>query len=135
MLCHVCGHLIPSCYHSKICKEVIAIQCPTCNKKFANMQYLKKHEECHNKDHVFKCIYCKMVFTRRYNLNVHIKEIHERISQLHFCEGCSSKSKRKSDLKRHFNVHSTKYYICKVCNKTFSFNHNLQRHIKTVHHK
>ena len=135
MLCHSCGHLLPSHYHSKLCEEVIEIKCLTCNKKFSNIQYLKKHEKCHNNDYVFKCELCTKIFTRKDNLNVHINNVHECISQLHFCEVCNAKFKRKSDLKRHLMVHSATFYMCKHCNKKFSFNYNLQRHIKSVHSK
>ena len=135
MLCQFCGHLIPSHYHSKVCKEVIENQCSTCSKKFTNMQYLKKHEKCHIKDYVFKCVQCTMVFTRKCNLIVHIKNIHACVSQLHVCEVCNAKFKRRSDLKRHLNVHSSIIYICKYCDKKFTFNCNLQRHIKSVHSK
>ncbi|CAL8141555.1 unnamed protein product [Orchesella dallaii] len=50
------------------------------------------------------------------------------------CEHCDKLYKTKELLKRHKVVHSGKRpYNCKICNKSFMRQDDVQRHVKTVH--
>ena len=73
------------------------------------------------------------MFSTKYNLHVHIKNIHEIGFEIKTCELCSAKFKRRGDLNRHMKIHSTESFDCKYCDKKFSFKCNLFRHIKSLH--
>ncbi|CAL8141603.1 unnamed protein product [Orchesella dallaii] len=50
------------------------------------------------------------------------------------CEQCDKTYKTKEQFKRHKVVHSGKRpYNCKICNKSFMRQDDVQRHVKTVH--
>ena len=64
-----------------------------------------------------------------------MKNIHENKPDFKICKICNSKFKRQGDLNRHYKVHFPKLYICIYCDKQFTFNCNLLRHIRTLHSK
>ena len=86
MLCHACGCLLPSHYHSKICKEIIRIECEKCPKIFTDMKSLNRHQKIHCEKYVFKCNYCARILSSKCNLVAHVKNVHEAAYEYKICK-------------------------------------------------
>ena len=82
----------------------------------------------------YKCSNCDASFTRRSNLNNHVKVIHEgkKVSK---CFICDSSFIQSADLKRHIaTVHEgQKPFKCSICDSSFTQVGNLNTHINSVH--
>ncbi|CAL8141577.1 unnamed protein product [Orchesella dallaii] len=79
----------------------------------------------------FSCTLCDKSFKFGFSLKRHMT-IHGAPKFL--CEHCDKLYKTKELLKRHKVVHSgTRPYNCKICNKFFMRQDDVQRHLKTVH--
>ena len=84
----------------------------------------------HTKEKPFVCYVCSKGFSRKDNLNVHLRTHAKEKSFI-----CDMYSKGFSD-KRNLNVHlrshtNDKTFICKVCRKGFSTNSKLRKHAGT----
>ena len=93
---------------AKIIPETESFVCPTCNKGFANKQYLKYHMKIHErKEKAYKCDICTASFKTKNGLKFHIKSAHT--------------SQEKRD------------YCCPVCNANFISGKALKRHLTQAH--
>lgn len=78
-----------------------------------------------------KCPVCGRTFSRKYNLNSHMKS-HSTERPL-ACDSCPKRFSRKSDLKRHMKGHSgEKNHVCGGCQSRFIRAHELKSHQKTA---
>ena len=76
---------------------------------------------------------CNKTFKNIFSRRIHERSVHLDIKPFQ-CQICSSRFTQKSDLKKHYYIHSgEKPYLCLTCKKTFSQSSNLYRHIKTRH--
>ncbi|PRD32616.1 UNVERIFIED_CONTAM: Maz [Trichonephila clavipes] len=51
--------------------------CPVCKKRFFDAGTMRRHLKCHQTiRELFVCNFCNKSFTRKDNLNVHVKTIH-----------------------------------------------------------
>lgn len=84
----------------------------------------------------FNCNQCNKSFSRKDNLNTHIKSVHLKEKKYH-CDQCDKSFGQKSKLNVHIKtVHlKQKEFNCKYCDKSFGQKCNLKVHIKTVHLK
>lgn len=84
----------------------------------------------------FKCRYCHAYFTAKFNLNKHVRALHERKRPYH-CEECGSSFQQKDHLTCHKKtVHEKlKPYQCDVCGKKFGWSGVLKKHVRIVHEK
>ena len=87
----------------------------------------------------FECNQCGDLFTRKDNLNAHIKRKHvdstcERFS----CDHCEKTYSKMQDLNVHIrNSHAVfpLNFNCPLCDQSFNIKGNLTRHISKVHGK
>jgi len=88
-----------------------------------------------NKPKAFQCSLCVKSFTRKGNLVVHVKAIHQKIR--HACHLCDKSFSQKSHLMQHQRTVHTNVNCraCLTCGKTFTDKGTLNKHIKTVHQK
>ena len=133
-------------------------QCPQCDQVFSTYEELLKHEL----EHVFKCDDCKKMFTRKVELDNHLK-LHESSdavcnvckgsfpskaqllshrahahdqSQFH-CEYCTDAFPQMKMLRYHIAVEhpdKPKYYTCSECGKQLLLPETLRRHMEKVHY-
>ncbi|KAK7868901.1 hypothetical protein R5R35_014213 [Gryllus longicercus] len=90
--------------HSKV------FACPTCNKKLRSKTLLKKHQQTHvlpEERKFFTCPYkeCGRVYTRRFNLDQHIRSSHEGIKFHCAVPGCEKSLVTKQKLQEHMKLH------------------------------
>lgn len=100
----------------------------------------------------YKCGFCTSSFTRKDNLKVHIKKLHQQADvnkvlenlevvnvQLkqkpHVCKTCSKSFSRASHLRQHEGTHDPdrKKIACPLCNEGFVNASSLKRHNKVAH--
>lgn len=76
--------------------------CEICQKTFKNMETLRKHIPVH-KSESFPCPYdgCLKSYTRKSNLNIHIKKIHLKETEEFHCELCQKSFGYKRTFERH----------------------------------
>ncbi|CAG2237620.1 unnamed protein product [Mytilus edulis] len=69
-------------------KGTIGINCTKCNKNFANLGTLKRHNRTFHEGTVqnFNCNTCEANFTRKYNIKKHIREKHNGTDQENYTE-------------------------------------------------
>ncbi|KAI8899142.1 hypothetical protein BC833DRAFT_586986 [Globomyces pollinis-pini] len=82
---------------------------------------------------LYQCPYpeCTKTFTRPYNLKSHYRSHTGERPYVCDAPNCDSSFARKHDLKRHSKLHSgERLFRCQSCNKTFSRNDALGRHLK-----
>ena len=109
----------------------------------------------------FSCAYCGKVLSNKYNLKIHIRDIHETPAEQQewICEYCNQRKKTQTALRIHttkcsqINARNTYYWfvnfnfyslmfsfflgpnsrICPICFKSYSNQTNLNIHMRTVH--
>ncbi|CAF2182480.1 unnamed protein product [Rotaria magnacalcarata] len=79
-------------------------QCSYCNKSFANMALLLKHEQVHVELMPFRCTFCGKGFKHRRSLNRHSK-LHTGERKFK-CTSCESTFARSDHLKAHIRTHN-----------------------------
>ena len=142
-VCSACDYKTPS--SSRFAKHVKALYiCNYCDKSFHGMhgkrdydRHVKKHEKS-AKPEFYKCSKCKKPFSKLFNLNKHIKVVHnslEKMKKTYNCSLCNKKFAHLSRLNQHLrmpNVHEKSVHKsptnCLICGKTFSFPSVLKRH-------
>jgi len=82
------------------------------------------------------CPHCQTPFSRKSNLNRHIRQVHLR-QRPHQCKLCDMSFGQKSTLKTHLRfVHEkAKPFACDQCSSKFGQVGDLNRHCLTVHQK
>lgn len=104
--CHLCplkckqkGNLKSHIERMHPMVPVSEVQCSICKKMILEHKF-KTHMQDHSKHVVSYCPICKAKFTRKGNLNQHIKHLHTEL-KLIVCRLCPKQYKYKADLKRH----------------------------------
>lgn len=92
--CDICGKAFPSqrsLYAHKIRHTNLdRYQCDFCERRFNNSNSLKRHLAIHSGIREYTCETCNSSFYRKYNLDVHIRTVHNR-EKSHNCEYCPKK--------------------------------------------
>ncbi|XP_037079239.1 zinc finger protein 316-like [Pollicipes pollicipes] len=102
--------------------------CRYCGKTFQRPARLQQHEASHTVQTVNQCHICSKIFSQKYYLREHIKQVHERRS-LHRCDTCGKVFMRRLHLDDHVRTHSgDRPYTCEVCGRGFSQRGNLRAH-------
>eukprot|EP00188_Purpureofilum_apyrenoidigerum_P001875 Plantae.Rhodophyta-Purpureofilum_apyrenoidigerum.ctg20846.p1 GENE.Plantae.Rhodophyta-Purpureofilum_apyrenoidigerum.ctg20846~~Plantae.Rhodophyta-Purpureofilum_apyrenoidigerum.ctg20846.p1 ORF type:complete len:304 (+),score=71.58 Plantae.Rhodophyta-Purpureofilum_apyrenoidigerum.ctg20846:65-976(+) len=88
------------------------------------------------KPKLFACHLCTSTFTARFNLNKHIRTVHENLRPFH-CDVCNASFQQKCHLKQHkTTVHEHKRpYKCEICSLSFGWPAVLNKHIRLKHEK
>lgn len=88
------------------------------------------------KPKLFACHLCTSTFTARFNLNKHIRTVHENLRPFH-CDVCGASFQQKCHLKQHkTTVHEHKRpYKCEICELSFGWPAVLNKHIRLKHEK
>lgn len=115
-------------------------KCDDCGEMFAVKSNMLEHQKCvHNGDAAkaaskFPCPNCDKKFTRRYNLDVHVKTVHEQ-KKLYVCKLCKQSLGSNRALKQHIEakhepLDKRPLFKCSICDKQFTQKSNLSTHEK-----
>ena len=107
-------------------------QCDKCKKKFKTIRDLRRHERSIHYLEKFQCIECGSKFTRKDNMEVHVKIAHSTADHDLKCQICNSTFSKKCHYERHCKLVSRK---CDICSKEFCSIKQFQQHIKREHSK
>ena len=138
--------------------------CEFCGKKFETKEYLDMHMDFfHNEKQKkmmknFQCECCDTSFIYTFNLNKHIKSVHENIKTIDnqnknvksvlneeqkskICKFCEEAFENKEYLSVHIDfIHNeeeqnkiSKNFQCSSCDKSFAYTFNLNKHLNSIH--
>ncbi|KAG8297156.1 hypothetical protein J6590_041464 [Homalodisca vitripennis] len=113
---------------------VNSCHCSACNKAFATIADLQRHQLIHRQEPPYPCDYCDQEFEEKTLLKAHWR-IHAK-NKPHMCLTCGEAYLERTDLVKHFAVHDViKPYHCPGCGKAFAYKSDLRKHaiIHTVH--
>ena len=112
-------------------------KCSYCGYATSELSSIITHYDTWHPDKkVFPCETCSKLFTRKYDLERHIKQAHTEIENQQQCSYCEYSTNRKSDLNRHVESrHNKPNFACGICNKSFNRKDNLKIHMKTHEEK
>ena len=119
-------------------KFISELQCEHCPAEFASVDLKREHEEKVHDPISKACGYCNEEFKTYNKLAIHICNCHclKNDSGKLVCIICSNiQRKGMTQMKYHIlGVHlNCPSQICKICNKTFEREVNLNEHIRTIH--
>eukprot|EP00092_Neocalanus_flemingeri_P008419 GFUD01009075.1.p1 GENE.GFUD01009075.1~~GFUD01009075.1.p1 ORF type:complete len:523 (+),score=91.26 GFUD01009075.1:175-1569(+) len=135
--CHICGKVL----HNKavLKKHIKAIhenirnhKCDHCDYKSISNQGLQKHVDSYHLGIKHECEDCNQLFSNKYALETHKKNVHSNGQPAHDCIECGNKYKSKSGLQIHiFNSHSNQIFQCELCQKILKTKESLDYHMKS----
>lgn len=104
-------------------------QCDKCDKKFTEMEYLKKHLFRHLGIKSFECTLCPARFSVKAGLESHMTT---HTNEKKFaCEECPAKFTKVQTLKLHMKIHrDEKSHVCGICTMRFVASGPLKRHMR-----
>lgn len=114
------------------------IECPHCQKQFTTERNLKRHvNQIHNPYvQLPTCAYCFKTFKGKHSLLDHIQANHsEDMRDVAKCHVCNKRYTNNRNLKRHVEMfHGEKSeFKCELCPKVYTSNQSLRRHNRTRH--
>ena len=128
--------------------ELEKSKCQECGKQLKSKTGLIQHMKIHKKVH--ECQYCKKLFARNNHVKSHLlscrknksrkartdsgkKDPNSKLAKVP-CEECNREFSSNSNLQRHVrSEHRGKVFKCDLCDKNYNSNHARQTHI-TSHH-
>ena len=110
------------------------LKCIECNKKFVVPSQVKKHMKLHQSTReklVCPKPFCTSEFTNRFELQKHVKSIHQ--NEKLDCNDCGKKFLwPPSRLRFHMKtVHGNQKFICTKCSKEFKWKYTFKNHINS----
>lgn len=87
-------------------------------------------------DRVYSCPICAKKFSRKFNLNTHIKCVHSDDKD-YICQFCQRAFNHSSNLRKHIKtVHGEEKRLpCPECKKPFKHSEALKSHLRVIHGK
>ena len=119
--------------------EAASFPCGLCGKSFSQKHSLARHLKSHTSGDGHSCFKCKKTFAAVRDLKKHIDIVHFNKAE-DYKKECPICHARVQQLKTHIRfIHrnegkSSEYNcVCPQCDKTFSNDYKVKRHIQTVH--
>lgn len=111
------------------------IQCIECDVYFTRKAQLYTHNTRRHKPRKYACPTCQKLYVTRYELNRHVKTLHNTTGDRPFeCDICHKTFKLKYIADEHKKrVHGPKLHHCSICVTSFSLNSDLTKHIRNMH--
>ncbi|XP_072042341.1 uncharacterized protein [Amphiura filiformis] len=101
-------------------------------KKKEEGEYEQSSQLWKEEDGKFMCSLCPGIYNTKYYMIQHL-EVHGRNREFK-CRYCSASYNAESHLENHERLHTGDVTRCDVCNKTFTWDVTLRRHLKTRRH-
>eukprot|EP00092_Neocalanus_flemingeri_P035690 GFUD01038857.1.p1 GENE.GFUD01038857.1~~GFUD01038857.1.p1 ORF type:complete len:499 (-),score=74.87 GFUD01038857.1:57-1553(-) len=112
-------------------------QCEECGKKISSPECLRLHVDAIHRGIKHPCPHCPYSTGWPKNLDEHIMFYHTHVNDesilKYQCSICGKKFKRQNSLAEHELTHNPKTFKCFHCNRGFSHDRYLERHILSVH--
>ncbi|XP_044269532.1 zinc finger protein 62 homolog isoform X34 [Tribolium madens] len=125
-------------HHRDSAHEGVSFVCEFCSKFFRNYKHFRIHLKQHDPNHVetkLPCSQCFKLFTRKYELKIHMENVHSGAEGKYVCDICGKRMKASSSLQKHKKIHTgEKNFVCQICGRAFIGAQALKRHIR-VHTK
>ena len=82
---------------------------------------------------LYSCDHCNMKFTKKYNLNSHVNDVHKKVKIYH-CDKCPQTFSRLSNLARHIKTDGhLRQFDCQSCKKKIFFRHDAEKKRHVIH--
>ena len=108
-------------------------RCVSCGAVFKGSSQLECHIRAKHAGGRYACTLCKCTFAWKSGLNEHVKFKHQKLAR-YWCEICGKGYAHRSNYYDHLATHTgIKRNVCTVCQKEFTFKHNLKVHILRLH--
>lgn len=110
-------------------------KCNLCEKSFASLEYLKRHQVFHSDEYRYKCSVCDQKFKWMTSFQIH-QTIHVQKKTMVECSQCYKRFFNQRTLERHLQIHKNVKYKCMLCERVVSNRKdNIRRHIKHLHNE
>jgi len=123
--------------NSKLKAKSQKYQCEECGKKISSPECLRLHVDAIHRGIKHPCPHCPYSTGWPKNLDEHIMFYHTHVNDesilKYQCSICGKKFKRQNSLAEHELTHNPKTFKCSHCNRGFSHDRYLERHILSVH--
>ncbi|CRK95082.1 CLUMA_CG008560, isoform A [Clunio marinus] len=113
-------------------EQIVANECPICNKILANQMKLNIHMETRHVPKTFFCDNCGKTFRSKDNLRLHMS--HHRKHFIVECKACHKSYKSMQSLRYHLRQHF-EHHQCESCGKVFEHKKLLLGHIASKHNQ
>ena len=91
---------------------------------FASKEEFKRHVAKHTADYM--CTACSKTYTSKYNLEAHVRNVHDGLLVKCTVEDCASTFKTKGGYHKHFN--SVHKFACVFCTEVYTSESKLKNH-------
>lgn len=114
-------------------KQKERVFCSVCSKSFGRPSDLRRHAVLHTGEKKHKCDECDKVFSQRYHLVRHLKNVHKKDMKNLVCGLCNQTFNSEYLLTRHVKGHGVMTFVCDVCSKEFKTKRQMKEHILCAH--
>ena len=104
------------------------------NFAFKTIGDVNRHtKKSHNNKEFFKCELCSKTFSQKSDMRQHYKRFHK--AKDYQCDQCKKEFESSSRLRIHVQIvhEGQKKYCCTFCEKYFSYNGLLKKHVMSFH--